>query len=58
MPGEITASTKNHFTVQCGTDELSVTIVQLPGKTPQTIKSIKNAKPNIFKIGERMVDSE
>lgn len=58
MPGEITASTKNHFTVQCGTDELSVTIVQLPGKTPQTIKSIKNAKPNIFKIGDRMVDSE
>lgn len=56
-PGEITATAKSYFSVQCGSGELSVTIVQLPGKTPQTIESIKNAKPDIFQIGDRMFTS-
>lgn len=57
LPGEITATTKSHFSVRCGSGELSVTIVQLPGKNPQTIESIKNAKPNFFEIGEQMFNS-
>lgn len=58
LPGEITATAKNCFSVHCGSGELSVTMVQLPGKTPQTIESIKNAKPDIFQIGDRMSNSD
>ena len=58
LPGEITATAKTYFSVYCGSGELSVTIVQLPGKKPQTIESIKNAKPDIFQTGDRMFNSD
>tara|TARA_Y100000385_G_scaffold104329_1_gene107944 strand:- start:19 stop:993 length:975 start_codon:yes stop_codon:yes gene_type:complete len=58
LPGEITATAKNCFSVHCGSGELSVTMVQLPGKTPQTIESIKNARPDIFQVGDRMSNSD
>ena len=47
-PGQIVESEKSHFTVSCGSGALDIQRVQLPGKSPATVKDISNSRPELF----------
>ena len=47
-PGQIVGSEKSHFTVSCGSGALDIQRVQLPGKSPATVKDISNSRPELF----------
>lgn len=47
-PGQIVESEKSHFTVSCGSGALDIQRVQLPGKSPATVKDISNSRPKLF----------
>ena len=47
-PGQIVESEKSHFTVSCGSGALDIQRVQLPGKSPATVKDIRNSRPELF----------
>ena len=52
-PGEIIQLEKESFTVACGQGNLRVSLIQIPGKKPVTVKELKNAKPELFAPGKR-----
>jgi len=41
-------SEKTHFTVRCGSGALDIQRIQLPGKSPATVKDISNSRPELF----------
>ena len=47
-PGQIVESEKTHFTVRCGSGALDIQRIQLPGKSPATVKDISNSRPELF----------
>lgn len=50
--GDVVASNTDSFTVCCGIGALTVRRVQLPGKNAASVKDIRNARPELFSIGD------
>lgn len=50
-PGTILAVTGDALQVACGSDILSITAMQLPGKKPAAFKDIRNGHPSLFAPG-------
>ena len=52
-PGEIIELEKESFTVACGQGNRCISLIQIPGKMPVTVKELKNAKPGLFAPGKQ-----
>jgi len=51
-PGEIIAVTPDSLSVACGEGALSISMIQLPGKKPMTIRDVLNGRPDLFREGQ------
>ena len=50
--GEIIAVTPDSLSVACGEGALSISMIQLPGKKPMTIRDVLNGRPDLFREGQ------
>lgn len=57
-PGQIVDSSRDAFSVCCASGSLDVTRVQLPGKTPASVKDINNSRPDMFAVGRMFASSQ
>ncbi|CUS47790.1 MAG: methionyl-tRNA formyltransferase Fmt [Idiomarinaceae bacterium HL-53] len=55
--GEILAVKKDAITVQCGSNALTITQVQLPGKKPMAIHELLNARKDMFVQGVSLLET-
>jgi methionyl-tRNA formyltransferase len=53
-PGEITSLSQEGMRVSCGEGRLLVSIVQLPGKNPVSIRDLLNARQQLLQPGTRL----
>lgn len=58
LPGHVVQCGKDYFTVCCGSSSLQVLRIQMPGKTPTTVKDIANSRPDFFKVGTQFTPTE
>jgi len=54
IPGTIIDSGGDSFSVSCGTGELEVTRLQLPGKNPVSVRDLLNSRPQLITPGTRL----
>ena len=52
-PGEIIELNKGSFSVACGKGSLCISLIQMPGKKPVSVKELQNARPELFSPGKR-----
>ena len=57
-PGEITSLSQEGMRVSCGEGSLLVSIVQLPGKNPVSIRDLLNARQQLLQPGTRLSSLE
>ncbi len=50
--GQIVRSSKEAFTVRCGSGAIDITRIQLPGKNPASVRDINNSRPELFAVGK------
>lgn len=57
-PGTLVSTGEDAILVACGEDALSIGRVQLPGKSPASIRDILNGHPDFFLPGQRLASAE
>ena len=56
-PGTVVDMSADTMTVACGTDALSIDLVQLEGKNPMTLRELLNGRPHYFQRGRALLSA-